>query len=136
MGAWIETLEPGTRALCYLSHPTWVRGLKPKLEAVISDAIPVAPYVGAWIETSTPILRRLKVPVAPYVGAWIETIHTLKNMGGVLVAPYVGAWIETPWLLNPMHIVRSHPTWVRGLKLLLFYAWRDNIRRTLRGCVD
>ena len=39
-------------------------------------------------------------------------------MGGVLVAPYVGAWIETPWLLNPMHIVRSHPTWVRGLKLL------------------
>ena len=92
--------------------------------------------MGAWIETFLYFKKVDSTRVAPYVGAWIETIHTLKNMGGVLVAPYVGAWIETPWLLNPMHIVRSHPTWVRGLKLLLFYAWRDNIRRTLRGCVD
>ena len=32
------------------SHPTWVRGLKPKI-SLGSAAHKVAPYVGAWIET-------------------------------------------------------------------------------------
>ena len=35
-----------------------------------------------------------------------------------LVAPYVGAWIETLYTLeNIMASNRSHPMWVRGLKL-------------------
>ena len=33
-----------------MSHPTWVRGLKP-LPRSIRDRLYVAPYVGAWIET-------------------------------------------------------------------------------------
>ena len=33
----------------------------------------VAPYVGAWIETSWPFVVSSKNTVAPYVGAWIET---------------------------------------------------------------
>ena len=35
------------------SHPTWVRGLK--LPITFNVVLPsfVAPYVGAWIETST-----------------------------------------------------------------------------------
>ena len=32
------------------------------------------------------------------------------------VAPYVGAWIETYILTNDERILKSHPTWVRGLK--------------------
>ena len=35
----------------------------------------VAPYVGAWIETSLSKLKRLSILVAPYVGAWIETLR-------------------------------------------------------------
>ena len=35
-------------------------------------------------------------PVAPYVGAWIETVAVVLNQHTVFVAPYVGAWIETP----------------------------------------
>ena len=76
------------------------------------------------------------------------------------VAPYVGAWIETvkfPHLMVIQHL--SHPTWVRGLKLLCAQtvqeilevapyvgAWIEtppalNLNgiaqcRTLRGCVD
>ena len=37
-----------------MSHPVWVRGLKPydyEIESVTSD---VAPRVGAWIETVIP----------------------------------------------------------------------------------
>ena len=33
--------------------------------------------------------------VAPYVGAWIETTDYDTNYDYIDVAPYVGAWIET-----------------------------------------
>ena len=35
-----------------LSHPTWVRGLKLCLVVLLITSLQVAPYVGAWIETS------------------------------------------------------------------------------------
>ena len=57
-------------------------------------------------------------PVAPYVGAWIETKLFQRNNVPRRVAPYVGAWIETRrWLPITWIIIGSHPTWVRGLKL-------------------
>ncbi len=34
-----------------MSHPTWVRGLKLLASSSGRAALPVAPYVGAWIET-------------------------------------------------------------------------------------
>ena len=77
----------------------------------------VAPYVGAWIETSLSDSGSLTVEslptwdrglkhkyegkwcrcdsVAPYVGAWIETINISLENRDIEVAPYVGAWIET-----------------------------------------
>ena len=54
----------------------------------------VAPFVGAWIEISAPILSCLTVSVAPFVGAWIEIGKILCEGGTVAVAPFVGAWIE------------------------------------------
>ena len=35
-----------------MSHPTWVRGLKLDFSPVVWQVLPVAPYVGAWIETT------------------------------------------------------------------------------------
>ena len=56
-----------------MSHPTWVRGLKPKNGELHGMHTPVAPYVGAWIETYRRSARLSLMVVAPYVGAWIET---------------------------------------------------------------
>ena len=56
-----------------VSHPTWVRGLKLVYLGDGLGAFPVAPYVGAWIETVAVVLNQHTVFVAPYVGAWIET---------------------------------------------------------------
>ena len=39
----------------------------------------VAPYVGAWIETSSCAAARYDSKVAPYVGAWIETHEQMKE---------------------------------------------------------
>ena len=60
-----------------------------------------------------------KYKVAPLVGAWIETsirddIFELKT-----VAPLVGAWIETLRSAIALQKYKSHPSWVRGLKLIL-----------------
>ena len=55
--------------------------------------------------------------VAPYVGAWIETIIAVSSFGMSQVAPYVGAWIETPYFEIFLNLTKSHPMWVRGLKL-------------------
>ena len=53
------------------------------------------------------------------------------------VAPYVGAWIETIGLLPLIdESDTSHPTWVRGLKLVVVEIGLPCFRRTLRGCVD
>ena len=55
-----------------VSHPMWVRGLKLK-HSYLTKRINVAPYVGAWIETSRGGIFVYDGKVAPYVGAWIET---------------------------------------------------------------
>ncbi len=52
----------------------WVRGLKRASGKGGNQGTRVAPYVGAWIETSDVTYRQNEVKVAPYVGAWIETL--------------------------------------------------------------
>ena len=56
---------------------------------------PVAPCVGAWIETWYNQHVNGSDAVAPCVGAWIETVEMVKRGDLFGVAPCVGAWIET-----------------------------------------
>ena len=51
----------------------WVRGLKRFVAFLSRQGTHVAPYVGAWIETSFLQWVLCVCCVAPYVGAWIET---------------------------------------------------------------
>ena len=114
------------------SLPTWGRGLKPFSTLPLPFGLPVAPYMGAWIETRLSLralravrslptwgrglkprsaaLSTIPVRVAPYMGAWIETILPFAPGLPGLVAPYMGAWIET---------VRLRPsTWIAGSRSL------------------
>ena len=52
------------------------------------------------------------------------------------VAPRVGAWIETSVVESPRSLDKSHPVWVRGLKLLVLYLAASVLSRTPCGCVD
>ena len=57
-------------------------------------------------------------PVAPRVGAWIETYEDRTTFDTQEVAPRVGAWIETELTdAEQREFIMSHPVWVRGLKL-------------------
>ena len=75
--------------------------------------------MGAWIETAGAVAPQYELAVAPYVGAWIETGFPPRLLSDPRVAPYVGAWIETTYPFKPRSEFKSHPTWVRGLKLHL-----------------
>ena len=99
------------------SHPSWVRGLKLYLRLPIEFDLHVAPFMGAWIETTSleetyavpfvaPFMgawietrlyykRPLLIEVAPFMGAWIETVRGLSDFIIAIVAPFMGAWIET-----------------------------------------
>ena len=65
----------------------------------------------------TNYLKRFISIFAPHTGAWIETNAEMKNRLWYIFAPHTGAWIETPCVQVIAHIVYSHPTRVRGLKL-------------------
>ena len=69
--------------------------MKHVIREIQLDHSPVAPRVGAWIETKNVCQALFVVFVAPRVGAWIETREEKKTQRGLLVAPRVGAWIET-----------------------------------------
>ena len=43
----------------------------------------------------------IEYAVAPYVGAWIETTLKTDFIMEYIVAPYVGAWIETRLYEHP-----------------------------------
>ena len=71
---------------------------------------------------------------------WVRGLK-LQNYNMLLiiydVAPYVGAWIETANDAGAQAAKKSHPMWVRGLKLvpgISFYVAKGS--RTLCGCVD
>ena len=81
MGAWIETVSVQLNAFPLLSHPMWVRGLKLLPGHNLLIVLLVAPYVGAWIETSEQSDNRVVCKVAPYVGAWIETGRCIGGRG-------------------------------------------------------
>ena len=75
VGAWIETDTDNYYTEQIMSHPMWVRGLKPTpIFEGANDGI-VAPHVGAWIETYLNSPNGFKLKVAPHVGAWIETVE-------------------------------------------------------------
>ena len=86
-----------------MSHPTWVRGLKSVGKPCIRPVIPVAPYMGAWIEIGKRPYWNFFIAVAPYMGAWIEIWSLCCGCRCYIVAPYMGAWIEIKhgkqWLL-------------------------------------
>ena len=100
-----------------LSHPTWVRGLKHLYSLRGSERCRVAPYVGAWIETSRLKAEMYLPEVAPYVGAWIETLIALRLSIDNESHPTWVRGLKLGVKQIRFRSILSHPTWVRGLKL-------------------
>ncbi len=115
----------------------WVRGLKHTFDLTMMSRAEVAPYVGAWIETTAGAVAWVCILVAPYVGAWIETTIVDSSQMARVVAPYVGAWIETRVGNDGREIVAVAPyvgAWIETQRPCR--ARDGDVSRTLCGCVD
>ena len=93
--------------------------------------------MGAWIEIAVSIKVDDNATVALFMGAWIENIGATIFSLAVCVALFMGAWIEiSSQHVCPIKSLRSHSSWVRGLKFLTLVFTLTIRRRTLHGCVD
>ena len=83
--------------------------------------------MGAWIETKPYKSGVNLFAVAPYVGAWIETIHfgKISNMSCKSHPTWVRG-LKLFLLTYTRPDSMSHPTWVRGLKLIDYFGAEDN----------
>ena len=106
-----------------MSHPTWVRGLKLNVSSKSLKVLVVAPYVGAWIETSQiQADNRLKKSHP----TWVRGLKPLAYENGIVNPLSHPTWVRGLKLIKQLHecfYYMSHPTWVRGLKhfQLLFH---------------
>ena len=78
----------------------------------------------------------MEVKVTPFVGVWIETLDLLACLVKKYVTPFVGVWIETIGNSFNSILLKSHPSWVCGLKQSCTLANDGTEGHTLRGCVD
>ena len=91
--------------------------------------------MGAWVETLPNDGSGNESPVAPYVGAWVETFILRTIL--ILVSSHL-TWVrglKHSQLKKSSLSIRSHLTWVRGLKPVSLDKDYFSKSRTLRGCV-
>ena len=82
------------------------------------------------------VVKYKPVYVAPLVGAWIETFKASSYALNFESHP---SWVRGLKLLMFVYTriyYMSHPSWVRGLKLEKFVCCIVVLCRTPRGCVD
>ena len=100
-----------------LSHPTWMRGLKPDVPVNDPDGNPVASYMDAWIKTLLLGCGRI---VAITFQSHPSRVRGLKS---IVILPYCS-------------MLESHPFGMCGLKYPSDGGSNCLCSRILRGCVD
>ena len=78
----------------------------------------------------------MALSVAPYVGAWIETTCLLNTLNITESHPMWVRGLKRGSIGKVTFRMRSHPMWVRGLKPTSQYLHIGYASRTLCGCVD
>ena len=90
--------------------------------------------MGAWIEIVCQMFFAPIKFVAPFMGAWIEIIGFGTYEDGAKSHPL---WVRGLKLVeddDSCEKHRSHPLWVRGLKLLqIMWSWRNDIVAPFMG---
>ena len=103
-----------------VSHPTRMRGLK-FFFVRKRHVIKVASHADAWIEIHRSVRIMFWIAVASHADAWIEICSWLLYHRLFVVASHADAWIEIIKKSLLDELKKSHPTRMRGLKLVLVY---------------
>ena len=118
------------------SHPEWVRGLKLTDAWSKVKSTPVAPRVGAWIETNYRYAIARNLQSHP---EWVRGLKLLLVSLSLLFSMSHPEWVRGLKQSQSdimKQELRSHPEWVRGLKRHGTDINQHSARRTPSGCVD
>ena len=93
VGAWIEILRAANALQQWLSHPTWVRGLKLLIYGTVVNIDRSHP---TWVRGLKSPLRILIASLIRSHPTWVRGLKSLIGLQSLChaVAPHVGAWIE------------------------------------------
>ena len=116
MGAWIETWKNIlTTALVVVSHPSWVRGLKPHNLTPLLTSMSSHP---SWVRGLKRNIGDMNSQTKASHPSWVRGLKQIDYE----------RLPDAAW---------SHPSWVRGLKHALQpRKQQEAAGRTPRGCVD
>ena len=78
--------------------------------------MPVVSLVDTWIETLRGYGTHLCPTVVSLVDTWIETTCSARRLRGGVVVSLVDTWIETCKMRRQQSVIKSCPSWTRGLK--------------------
>ena len=145
VGVWIETWYGSKEYTARWVTPfvgVWIETVP---RGITLTSIGVTPFVGVWIETHWSMETNIPLESHP---SWvcglklkmehdvrIHRSHTLRGCvdwnsrkkdiwRNTIVTPFVGVWIETLQLCKHRILIKSHPSWVCGLKLKSFVETR------------
>ena len=136
MGAWIET-RLGDVSVMYSISRTLYGCVDWNSKVYQYTQSKTSRTLYGCVDWNTPLLQTFCLTeVAPYMGAWIETSAAILLTSSISVAPYMGAWIETyRFRFTELPVRRT---------LYGCVDWNGQVgilqhlrsRRTLYGCVD
>ena len=95
VGVWIETFVTLTYDEEYLSHPSWVCGLKLLAHLFLLLLFVSHPSWVCGLKLAYQKICNDHYQVTPFVGVWIETFPSGETPDKPYVTPFVGVWIET-----------------------------------------
>ena len=81
--------------------------------------LPVAPFVGAWIEIACSVFKSDSLRSLRSSERGLKSIVSVSTPLAVTVAPFVGAWIEITGLGLMTEAERSLRSSERGLKFMV-----------------
>ena len=121
--AWIEIHQSCRALLSFMSHPTRMRGLKYTLWTTNYWISQVASHADAWIEIIGNELGIKVAIVASHADAWIEILLRCQifTVLGSRIPRGCVDW-NTSRDMHGGNEWKSHPTRMRGLKLMLFHV--------------
>ena len=101
VGAWIETSIQDLEDFLWVSHPMWVRGLKPKQKCVVQRFEMSHPMWVRGLKHLTDSNRNQPCKSHPMWVRGLKRSHIQQSYKDTNVAPHVGAWIETKGQKKP-----------------------------------
>ena len=130
---WNKKLVDYQSLIC--SHPSRMRGLKLLYRQHLSgEVLRIHHGCVDWNCKRCPVFAN--ECFASITDAWIETTLCQHCAVSQWFASITDAWIETLGFQQPQTYAASHPSRMRGLKLLMYALLSLNMVRIHHGCVD